>query len=295
MTRNRSLSLRTQLSLVLGGLALAILSLVGVYLGSVATDELYGAQQAAVRATAQSAAETLASQLRDREREIKLLSVASNLTHGALDSDRARDALERRLALHDEYAWMGVASPDGLVQQATGGMLMGRSVAQRDWFIAGRERVYVGDVHEAKMLAAMLPVEPGGEPTRFIDFAAPIHDSEGRLRGVVATHVRWRWVTGIVDETASRLHPGHGMDVLIVDRQGRVLYPEAMKLAQARGEAVLPNGRFEGPVRFGDGRASAARSSRCCCPNWPARRRRSWRPGRSAPRSRLQPSLMSAG
>jgi len=250
-------SLRGQLSLVLGGLALAILTLVGGYLGSVATDEMFLAQQAAVRATAQSAAELLATQLRDREREIELLSVAPHLVDGALDSALVRDALERRQALHDEFAWLGVAAPDGTVLQASGGMLAGRSVAQREWFVAGRERVYVGDVHEAKLLATMLPAQPNGEPTRFIDFAAPIRDAEGRLRGVVGAHAHWRWVTGLVDGVTRRQTPGSGIDALIIDRQGRVLYPEALKLAQASGASVLPklaNGRFEGELEF-DGKA----------------------------------------
>jgi diguanylate cyclase (GGDEF)-like protein len=250
-------SLRGQLSLVLGGLALAILSLVGSYLGGLATDELYDAQQAAVRATAEAGAELLASQLRDREHEIELLSTAPHLTEGALDSAHTRETLQRRAALYDEYAWIGVADPNGQVLQATGGMLVGRSVAQREWFVAGRERVYVGNVHEAKLLATMLPALPNGEPTRFIDFAAPIRDSEGRLRGVIAAHAHWRWVTGIVDGVTRRLHPGQGIDALIIDREGRVLYPEAMKLAQSRGEPVLPatlaNGRYEGVLRFGDG------------------------------------------
>lgn len=246
-------SLRSQLSLVLGGLSLAILTLVGGYLGSVATDEIYVAQQAAVRATAQSAAELLATELRDREREIELLSVAPHLVEGALDSTQMRDALERRQALHDEFAWLGVAAPDGTVLQASGGMLMGRSVAQRDWFIAARERVYVGDVHEAKLLATMLPTLPNGEPTRFIDFAAPIRDAQGRLRGVVGAHAHWRWVTGLVEGVVRRQSPGSGIDALILDRQGRVLYPEALKLAQAEGKAVLPQpvgGRFEGEQVF---------------------------------------------
>ena len=252
------LSLRGQLSLVLGGLALAILTLVGGYLGTLATDELYTAQQSAVRATAQAAAELLATQLRDREREIELLSLAPYLVDGKLDAAAVREALDRRQALHDEFAWMGVTDPDGMVLQATGGMLTGRSVAQREWFVAARERVYVGDVHEAKLLATMLPAQPNGEPTRFIDFAAPIRDADGRLRGVIGAHAHWRWITGIVDGTARRQQPGSGIDALILDRQGRVLYPEAMKAAQAAGEAVLPkelsNGRFEGPLRFGDGK-----------------------------------------
>lgn len=252
------LSLRSQLSLVLGGLALAILGGVGGYLGGIATDELFTAQQAVVRSTAQSAAELLASQLRDREREIELLSLAPHLAQGGLDSSLVRDSLDRRAALHDEFAWLGVADPDGKVLQATGGMLMGRSVAQREWFVAARERVYVGDVHEAKLLATLLPAQPSGEPTRFIDFAAPIRDADGRLRGVVGAHAHWRWITGLVDGVTRRQSPGGGIDALILDRDGRVLYPEALKAAQADGQPVLPtalvNGRLEGALRFGDGK-----------------------------------------
>lgn len=252
-SRRRLPTLRSQLSLWVGGLSLAILALVGGYLGKVATDELFTAQQAAVRSTAQAAAEQLASQLRDREREIELLSVAPHLVEGPLDAPRVRDTLDRRQALHDEFAWLGVVAADGTVMQASGGMLAGRSVAQRDWFIAARERVYVGDVHEAKLLATMLPALPNGEPTRFIDFAAPIRDNEGRLLGVVGAHAHWRWVTGMVDGVVRRQLPGSGIDALILDRQGRVLYPEALKVAQATGSAVLPkpaNGRFEGELEF---------------------------------------------
>jgi diguanylate cyclase (GGDEF)-like protein len=250
-------TLRSQLTLWLGGLSLAILALVGGYLGKVATDELITAQQAAVRATAHAAAELLATQLRDREREIELLSVAPHLVDGPLDSPRVRDALDRRQALHDEFAWVGVVGADGTVMQASGGMLAGRSVAQRDWFIAARERVFVGDVHEAKLLATMLPALPNGEPTRFIDFAAPIRDADGRLLGVVGAHAHWRWVTGLVDGVVRRQLPGSGIDALILDRQGRVLYPEALKVAQVNGAAVLPrpaNGRFEGELQF-DGKS----------------------------------------
>ncbi|MFG6465175.1 sensor domain-containing diguanylate cyclase [Roseateles sp. BYS87W] len=253
----RRWSLRGQLSLVLGGLSLAILALVGGYLGRVATQELYAAQQTAVRGVAQSAAELLATQLRDREREIELLSVAPHLVSGPLDALQVREALDRRAALHDEYAWLGVADADGTVLQSTAGMLVGRSVAQREWFIAGRERIYVGDVHEAKLLAKLLPAAPQGEPTRFIDFAAPVRDAQGRLRGVVGAHAHWRWVTGLVEGSVRRLDPASGIEALIIDREGRVLYPESLKAAQAQGQPVLPpdlgRGRFEGGMRFGDG------------------------------------------
>jgi hypothetical protein len=118
------LSLHSQLSLTLGGLSLLFLTVVGVYLGRVANDEIFAGQQADVRAVAQSAAELLATQMRNRETEIVLLSQAPHLVDGALDSPLVRGSLQRRQALNEEFAWMGVATPDGTVVQSTGGLLV---------------------------------------------------------------------------------------------------------------------------------------------------------------------------
>ncbi|PZP28360.1 MAG: GGDEF domain-containing protein [Roseateles depolymerans] len=252
MTR-RPASLSTQLVLVLGGLALLTLVGVGLFLGRIATDELGRAQQAALQATARSAAELLATELRDREREIELLSLSPLLTRGVLDAPLVRETLQRRQVLHDELAWLGIASPDGRVLQSTGGLLVGASVAEREWFIGARDRVYVGDVHEAKLLARLLPGNPNGEPTRFVDFAAPIHDEQGQLRGVVGAHAHWRWITGIVEGSKKRHGGDASVDALIVDREGRVLYPEGLKLS-TDGVAVLPKGRLDASARWFDGK-----------------------------------------
>lgn len=44
-------------------------------------------------------------------------------------------------------------------------------------------RAVRGDVHEAVLLAKQLPNRNPDQPLRFIDFAAPILDEQGQLRG----------------------------------------------------------------------------------------------------------------
>lgn len=137
-------------------------------------------------------------------------------------------------------------------------------MAQREWFVAARERVYVGDVHDAKLLAKLLPADMGnygpanGEPARFVDFAAPIYDGQGRLRGVVGAHAHWRWVTAIIDAVVRRRQPDSEIDALIVNRDGAVLYPEALTPAAGEGPPILPpaltKSRLDGLIRLGDGR-----------------------------------------
>jgi diguanylate cyclase (GGDEF)-like protein len=108
-------------------------------------------------------------------------------------------------------------------------LLVGQSVQQRPWFQAGLRGEYTGDPHEAVLLAKMLPGLPNGEPLRFIDFAAPIHNADGQVIGVLGAHAHWSWVTRIV-ESAAFAHKNSMPDIeaLIVDHDGKILYPEAL-------------------------------------------------------------------
>lgn len=91
------------------------------------------------------------------------------------------------------YAWAGVTDQDGRVLAALDGHLLGVNVSKRDWWNAGKERMHFGDVHEAKLLAKLLPALKSGEPWRFIDIAVPVQDGD-RLGGVLAVHLSWPWL-----------------------------------------------------------------------------------------------------
>jgi hypothetical protein len=70
------------------------------------------------------------------------------------------------------YTWIGVADVQGKVIAASQGMLEGASVAERPWFRRGLNGPAAVDVHEAVLLAKLLPATP--EPRRFVDFSAPM-------------------------------------------------------------------------------------------------------------------------
>jgi diguanylate cyclase (GGDEF)-like protein len=124
---------------------------------------------------------------------------------------------------------MGVTDAEGKVRQAVGGLLVGQSVQQRPWFRAGLDGEYTGDPHEAVLLAKMLPGLPNGEPLRFIDFAAPIHNADGQVIGVLGAHAHWSWVTRMVESAAfAHKHSAPDIEALIIDHDGKVLYPEAL-------------------------------------------------------------------
>ncbi|MFJ7311759.1 diguanylate cyclase [Pseudomonas sp. NPDC098747] len=236
-------SLRIHLTLWFAGLSLLTLLSVGFYVGHIATQQMKQASGNALLNTARSAATLLGEQLRERQLEVYLLSQAPHLERGDLDNPAILRSMQLRAEARTEYAWMGVTDAAGQVHQAVNGLLVGQSVQQRPWFQAGLRGQYTGDPHEAVLLAKMLPALPNGEPLRFIDFAAPIHNAEGQVIGVLGAHAHWNWVTHIVESAAfSHKNTAPDIEALIIDHDGKVLYPEALMGQQlATNESKAPD------------------------------------------------------
>src|SRR5262249_39176116 len=123
------------------------------------------------------------------------------------------------------YAWIGFADPQGRVMSATDNLLLGKQVDQRPWFQAGLKGPFLGDVHEAKLLASLLPKQATGEPLRLIDFAVPVYDAQNKLRGVLGAHAHWTWVTQIVESVITDTAARRQVEALISSPQGDILYP----------------------------------------------------------------------
>lgn len=240
-------SLRSHLTLWFAGLSLLTLLSVGFYVGHIATEQMKQASGNALLSTARSTAALLAVQLRERQLEVSLLSKAPIMHRGNLDAPDILTLMELRTQSRAEYAWMGVADAEGRVRQAVNGLLVNQSVQQRPWFQAGIRGEYTGDPHEAVLLAKLLPGAPNGEPLRFIDFAAPIHNAAGETIGVLGAHAHWRWVTQIVDSATMQKDAQPELEALIVDFDGKVLYPEALAGEQ------MPQANFGKPSGWSTG------------------------------------------
>lgn len=245
-------SFRGRLALWFGGLSLLTLLSVGLYVGRLATTQIAVTAGQSVHATALAAANLLGANLRERELEILLLSQSSHFVRGDLSHPDILQSIELRKKFRSEFAWLGVADAQGTVVQASGGMLQGLPVGKRPWFTAGLQAVYTGDVHEAVLLAKLLPSQASVEPLRFIDFAAPIRNKDGQVIGVLGAHGHWRWVTETVQAAADRMGIESHTEILILDMQGAVLYPQNLV-----GQASLPDGmpaqQAYATVAWGDG------------------------------------------
>ncbi len=178
----------------------------------------------------------------ERYREVKLMAERYEITSADVPVPAKRAMLERMQETHPYYAWIGITDNAGQVMIATGSLLEGKNVAARPWFKAANEGVHLLDVHEAVLLAKLLP-NPTGEPKRFFDVAFPYRGADGQVLGVLGTHLSWQWAADVQRSVLRPLADRKAVDTLILSKGGavllgpaaytdKVLQPESLQLAR---------------------------------------------------------------
>ena len=132
----------------------------------------------------------------ERFREVRLMARRSDLISPVASQAERRRILADMQSTYGYYEWIGLAALDGTVLVEARGLLEGKNVAKRPWFINAQKGIYVGDVHEAVLLAKLLPVQEG-EPRRFVDVAFPYLDANGQPAGVLGAHLSWEWARDV--------------------------------------------------------------------------------------------------
>ncbi len=232
--------LDTQLRIGLGFalLAFLIFSAVAIVSGQQARRQVGNDIGESLTLLASRMAASLDNGLFERYREIQNVASFSELFSTEDQPDRWRPVLEQLQRTYQHYAWIGVTDADGTVLAATGGLLETRDVSQRPWFKEARSAPFVGDVHEAVLLASLLPGLTGSEPPRFVDVAAPIVRGDRKI-GVLGAHLSWKWAEERRQNVLKPVEAERRVDVLIVDRDGNPLLGPL-----GRADARLPQSRI---------------------------------------------------
>jgi diguanylate cyclase (GGDEF)-like protein len=237
-------SLRTQIALVFATLVILLSVLLSFVFGEMLKQRTERDAGAALFMVAENAGKMLAKGLLERAREAEVLALADAVWAKGLNSAEARHMLDRSQAMQPHNVWIGVADAQGTVRSATGDLLVGQSVADRAWFKGGLEKVFVGDVHPAKLLEKLLPPSPSGEPHRFVDFAAPIRQ-DNTVVGVLGIHGSWEWTRSVIESLTPSNDTGSAVELFIFDKQGQLIFApkelaERMKLQGEKIPATLP-------------------------------------------------------
>lgn len=257
-------SIATYLTLAFSGLTVVLTVALAEAIGAAAGDEIKAGIGQGLTELALQTADKLDRGMAERYREVRLMSRNQVLIAEDGPPDKRRAILNDRQATYHWYAWIGLAGLDGKVRLSTQGMLEGADVSKRPWFRNALAGTYVGDVHEAVLLARLLP-SPGNEPRRFVDIAFPYLDADGKPAGVVGAHLSWQWAREVQQsvmqfpQSAGGPAPGRrNMEALIVGGDSVVLLGPAglqgQKLDTAGVRAVLSGATGHTLETWPDGR-----------------------------------------
>lgn len=224
MPQRRPISLRAHVALLCALLVLCLSLLLGSVVWWRSAVMLEEAAGASLRDLSYQMADKLDRDMALRISEVETLAQLIPLPDSVAGDPeqlaRLRRAINGFSLAFPFTAWMGALSSDGEVIAATGDMLLGANIAGRPVFQEGVKGLFVGDVHEAVLLAKLLP---GNEPYRFVDVAVPLLDATGRVRGVLASHFSWAWAHALETSVIRPAQQRHQMQLFIVANGGDVL------------------------------------------------------------------------
>ncbi|AWJ91809.1 GGDEF domain-containing protein (plasmid) [Azospirillum baldaniorum] len=170
---------------------------------------------------AHNMADRLDRSMWSRASEIGMLAKLG-ITPAIDDPVRLRWLLEQFQEFFPTVSWMGVTDTKGKVLAATGGLLDGVDISKRPVFQNGQKSQFVGDVHDAVMLAFLLP-NPTGEAMKFVDISTPVHNERGEVVGVLATHLSWEWTREIRRSLMDTMRGRAELELIVVAADRTVL------------------------------------------------------------------------
>ncbi|HWV11564.1 MAG TPA: GGDEF domain-containing protein, partial [Pseudomonas sp.] len=180
---------------------------------------------------------------RDMESRAGMLQVIGKLRALSEPDDivEIRVLLDRLQTEFPSIAWVGFTDPAGTVLASSDGVLEGASIAQRPVYLEGKKGLFVGDVHEAVLLAKLLP-NPTGEAMKFVDISLPVLAADGSLSGVLASHLSWTWADEVRLSILEPMQKRRNVEFFVISQDRTVLLaPKEMIGQRLHLEALAPS------------------------------------------------------
>ncbi|MBF0220396.1 MAG: PAS domain S-box protein [Gammaproteobacteria bacterium] len=229
-------SLQTKLSLGIWLIALIISAVSGYFIELKSAAQLRENRGMLFVEMARSMARELDKDMFSRMQEITFLSGLIQVTDARQTTTQKREFLNKIINNHHPYAWLGITNSQGVVLAGSGGLLEGMDVSDRDFFIHGSQGVFIGDIHDATLLAQKLPLPKNDPlPLRFVDIAHPLFNLDDHaFQGILIAHMNWDWAFTIRDNLLKPIAPLLGdVDVLMFNNRGSlILGPENLLTTQ---------------------------------------------------------------
>ena len=211
-------SFSLKFSFLVGILTFVVAVIVGFYSNNISSKQLEINSGESLVKLSKRVNEVLDREMLERYREMRFVSTLPALTNENSTIEEKRELIQKVKDNYNHHEWIGYALPDGTVEVGTNGYLEGKNVKARPWHPNGLLAPYIGDVHDALLLAKLLP-NNSGEPIYFSDVAFPVVSKEGKTLGVICTHLTWQWTRDVVRS----IQKEHGVEIFLLSKDGMIL------------------------------------------------------------------------
>jgi PAS domain S-box-containing protein len=213
----------------------------GFFLGERVAEQAKENKGVLLSELARSMVRQLDKDMHSRVHDVSFFSTLARIRDPGFSSEQKHELLNDILQNHVSYSWIGILDRNGVIQYGAKGLLEGIDASSRAYFKQGKKAAFVGDVHDAILLAKHLPPQKTDPlPLRFVDVAHPVYDRENRYSGVLIAHMTWEWAFEVRDNLLKPLLQDAGdVEVLVFNSEGKVLLGPADVLLEQR-KVILP-------------------------------------------------------
>ncbi|MGV2939136.1 diguanylate cyclase [Mesobacillus sp. LC4] len=208
-------NLRAYMALFFGVIIIVLTMLLSITISKHSGETIKREIGNSLSTTAYHMADKLDSFMWSRIGEVEVLSQIDDIKSPE-DLQTAQELLDQLNSSIPVFSWIGLTDAAGNVVAASHQILVGKDISQRPVYQEGKNGTFIGDVHNAVLLANLLP-NPTGEPMQFVDISKPLTDANGNFTGVLATHLSWEWSRQVKDEIVQPLKDElSGAEVFVV-------------------------------------------------------------------------------
>ena len=83
--------------------------------------------------------------------------------------------------------------------------------------------MFFGNLHPAKLLEPHIK-NPDGVPLHLLDIALPLHDAEGNVIGVLGSHMNWKMIEELVQQTLNSSSSTIPLAAAVISKDGTIVY-----------------------------------------------------------------------
>ena len=209
-------SLRAQAALAFGTLTILLALLISVLVERAAQTDLQEASGSKLAELAYYMADALDRDIFTRYKELELVSLSTPLSDPEATMAAKQHVLTRFQEIYPHYVWVGLADPTGQILTNVGNRPGdSQTVADLSWFMAGKERPYVGDLY-AEM--------PNGAQAHYVTMAIPVMNDAGQPIGILGTYLDETWLDEIESTLLLPSQDRSDVNIMVLAADGRYLF-----------------------------------------------------------------------